>query len=98
MKNNDINKALLMFISLSAQAEEWAYALKGRVDQSFSMKVNSFLVSAKSLRSFCGKFLDHDILCEEAEIFSEVVEYISNATDEEKDALRLFIQSKNIAA
>lgn len=78
-KKDAFHMALFMFIALSSEAENWSYGILGNVVHDFKLKLNQYMVSAKSLRTYCNKHIDYDLLAEDSEIFSKVLLYIRNA-------------------
>lgn len=101
-KTETISKALYMVVGLSSQAEEWAFFLKDQLAQDFKFKLNNMLDSMRGFRKFSEKFVDYEDVADDAQIFSEVLEFISSADSEQKAELLSVVKSmkekKEVAA
>lgn len=84
----DNNKfALFMFMSLSQQAEAWAYVLKDKVNLRTKQLLSTYLASAKSLYSHMAGDLDLDDLMDDSQVWSDLMQMLLELPIHKKQAL-----------
>ena len=79
--------ALFMFVSLSQQAEGWAYVLKDKVNMRTKQLLNTYLNSAKSLFTHMQGSHNLDDLMDDSEIWTDFMKLLLEAPLEKKQFL-----------
>lgn len=78
-----------MFMSLSQQAEAWAYMLKDKVNFRTKQLLSTYLSSAKSLYGHMAGDLDLDDLMDDSQIWSDLMQMLIEMPMHKKEALYL---------
>lgn len=89
MTKQDIRWAIFMFMSLSQQAEGWAYFLKGVTTHRTKQLLNQYTASAKSLWQELLKQDGMDDLIEDAEVWTETMKLFHGMPRHKQEALYL---------
>jgi len=84
--------ALFMFLSLSQQAEGWAYILKGKVNMRTKQLLNNYLNAAKSLYTHMQGQHDINDLLDDSEVWTKFMQLLLNSSL--KDQQKLFVLIK----
>jgi len=84
--------ALFMFMSLTQQAEGWAYVLKDTVNLRTKQLLNTYLNSARSLTSHMGKDFNMDVLNENSTVWSDFMKLMHELPMHKQQALYLAIK------
>lgn len=86
-KINDRQFALFMFITLSQQAEGWAYFLKDNLKMESKMILNRYLAGAKSLMNHITDLYNFDDLVDHASVWSDLMRLIMELPQEKRELL-----------
>ena len=89
MTKQDIRWAIFMFMSLSQQAEGWAYFLKGVTTHRTKQLLNQYTASAKSLWQELLKQDGMDDLIADAEVWTETMKLFHGMPRHKQEALYL---------
>jgi hypothetical protein len=84
--------ALFMFLSLSQQAEGWAYMLKDKVNMRTKQLLNNYLNSAKSLYTHMQGQHDINDLLDDSEVWTKFMQLLLNSSLEDQQKLFLMIK------
>jgi hypothetical protein len=79
--------ALFMFVTLSQQAEAWAYMLKGNMKMEAKMILNRYLAGAKSLGDFIKEHYNIDDLNEQGAVWGELMQRLVEMPTEKRELL-----------
>jgi hypothetical protein len=79
--------ALFMFLSLSQQAEGWAWALKGKVNMRTKQLLNTYLNSAKSLFTHIQGQADINDLLDDSAIWTDLMNMLRELPLHKQQAL-----------
>ena len=90
--------ALFMFLSLSQQAEGWAYMLKGKFNMRTKQLLNTYLNAAKSLYKHMQGTHNIDDLLDDSEIWSDFMKLLMELPLEQKQRLYTTIKEAVLAA
>jgi len=90
--------ALFMFLSLSQQAEGWAYMLKGKFNMRTKQLLNTYLNSAKSLYTHMQGSHDISDLLDDSEIWTDFMKLLMELPLEQKQQLYSTIKEAVLAA
>lgn len=83
-----IHWAMFMFLSLSQQAEGWAYVLKGQVNMRQKQVLNTYLNSARSLfNTWADKTDLFDELIENSTVWSDLMKMMMELPLHKQQAL-----------
>lgn len=88
--------ALFMFLSLSQQAEGWAWALKGKVNMRTKQLLNTYLNAAKSLFTHIQGQADINDLLDDSAIWTDLMNMLRELPLHKQQAL--FIAFKELLA
>ena len=83
--------ALFMFMSLSQQAEGWAWNLKGKVNLRTKQLLNTYLNSAKSLSNHMQGQFNMDILYDNSAVWSDFMKLMVELPLHKQQALYIAI-------
>lgn len=86
-KINDRQFALFMFITLSQQAEGWAYFLKDNLRMESKMILNRYLAGAKSLMNHITDLYNFDDLVDHASVWSDLMRLMMELPIEKRELL-----------
>lgn len=89
--------ALFMFLSLSQQAEGWAYMLKGKVNMRTKQLLNNYLNAAKSLFTHMQGTHDLNDLLDDSEIWTDFMKLLMELSLEQKQRLYSTIKEAVLA-
>lgn len=81
-KLKEFQKALMMFVVLSGEAEKWAYAIKGSTIFDFKWRLNQYLDSARMLTRFINEHVSEDHVADDGEVFSVLLEKIMSMRED----------------
>lgn len=84
--------ALFMFMSLSQQAEGWAWNLKGKVNLRTKQLLNTYLNSAKSLSNHMQGQFNMDILYDNSAVWSDFMKLMVELPLHKQQALYMAIK------
>lgn len=79
--------ALFMFITLSQQAEGWAYFLKDNLRMESKMILNRYLAGAKSLMNHITDLYNFDDLVDHASVWSDLMRLMMELPIEKRELL-----------
>lgn len=79
--------ALFMFITLSQQAEGWAYFLKDNLKMESKMILNRYLAGAKSLMNHITDLYNFDDLVDHASVWSDLMRLMMELPQEKRELL-----------
>lgn len=79
----EFEKALMMFVVLSGEAEKWAYAIKGMVKFDFKWRLNHYLDSAKMLTRYINEHVNDDAVADDGEVFSILLDKVMSLREDE---------------
>jgi hypothetical protein len=79
--------ALFMFMSLSQQAEGWAWNLKGKVNLRTKQLLSTYLNSAKALSSHMSGQFNMDILLDNSAVWSDLMKLMTELPLHKQQAL-----------
>jgi hypothetical protein len=79
--------ALFMFITLSQQAEGWAYFLKDNLRYESKMILNRYLAGAKSLMNHITDLYNFDDLVDHASVWSDLMRLMMELPIEKRELL-----------
>jgi hypothetical protein len=82
-KLKEFEKALMMFVVLSGEAEKWAYAIKGMVKFDFKWRLNQYLDSAKILTRYINEHVNDDAVADDGEVFSILLNKVMSLREDE---------------
>ena len=85
----DIRWAIFMFLTLSQQAEGWAWMLKGVVTQRTKQLLNQYTAAAKSLYTEMLKGNHMDDLIEDGAVWSDLMELFRHMPRHKQEAIYL---------
>ena len=79
--------ALFMFITLSQQAEGWAFFLKDNLRMESKMILNRYLAGAKSLMNHITDLYNFDDLVDHASVWSDLMRLMMELPIEKRELL-----------
>jgi len=79
--------ALFMFITLSQQAEGWAYFLKDNLRMESKMILNRYLAGARSLMNHITDLYNFDDLVDHASVWSDLMRLMMELPIEKRELL-----------
>ena len=79
--------ALFMFITLSQQAEGWAYFLKDNLRMESKMILNRYLAGAKSLMNHITDLYNFDDLVDHASVWSDLMRLMMELPIDKRELL-----------